>query len=370
METRPTLRVRLMVVDGFAAGRTFVVERFPAVVGRGEEADVQLPDDPSEPTLSRRHLRLSIGSGRLQAEDLSTNGTARGGRLLPVGQAVVLDEQEELVLGLSTRLRLEILRAGAWPSEPVPVPEHAPLACSSLGPLELRTLGAFEASLGGRAIPAQAWDTRKPMLVLAYLGDGRPVSPERACDDLWPDTNGARQALQSTLSRLRRTFRRVEAPDPVQLEGGLYRLDPDLRTRMDASECERLSSQARGGEALAPLEELRRLYRGDFLPGFSEDWVLHRRVALNRLYLEAMACLAERLVSAGRGPEAATLYLELLGGDPLWEAGNRGLLEHYRVSGQRDEAVRHYHRYVALLKKEMDLGPSPEMLLLYQLLTT
>lgn len=348
------------MVEGFAAGRSFEVLRFPTVLGRGEDADLTLPDHPSEPTLSRRHLRLSVSSGRLQAEDLSTNGTTRAGKLLPAGQAVVLEDAEELVLGLGTRLRLEIVRAAAVPvvSEPV--------SAGPVRPLVLRTLGAFEAAVDGRPIPAEAWDTRKPMLVLAYLAEGRPVSPERACDDLWPDVSGARQALQSTLSRLRRTFRRVEAPDPVQLDGGLYRLDPTLHTWNDAVEVERLWARGRESESLAPLEELRGVYRGEFLPGFSEDWVVNRRVALARLHLDAMALLAERMTAAGRTAEASQLYLEQLQRDPLWEAGHRGLLELYRLTGQRDEGVRHYHRYAAALKKALDLGPSPEMALLYQ----
>lgn len=353
------------MVGGFAAGRSFEVGRFPAVLGRGDDADLTLPDDPSEPTLSRRHLRVSVSSGRLQVEDLSTNGTTRAGKLLPAAQPVLLEDREELVLGLGTRLLFEIVRAAAPVAPETPAPP-ASLPAGPARPLSVRTLGHFEAAIDGHAIPAEAWDTRKPMLVLAYLAEGRPVAPERACDDLWPDVPGARQALQSTLSRLRRTFRRVEAPDPVQLDGGLYRLDPALRTWLDATACEQLWAQARESDRLEPLEELRALYRGEFLPGFSEDWAVNRRVALARLHLDAMACLAERLHAAGRPAEAVQLYLEQLQREPLWELGHRGLLELYRLTGQRDEGVRHYHRYAAALKKALDLGPSPEMALLYQ----
>lgn len=98
--------------QGYAAGSSYLVEHFPAILGRGKEADVRLGDDPSDPTLSRRHARLSLGGGRLSVQDLSTNGTSLGQRLLRADEVVSLQDREELWLGPRTCMLVETLRLG------------------------------------------------------------------------------------------------------------------------------------------------------------------------------------------------------------------------------------------------------------------
>jgi len=48
--------VELTVCEGDSAGTTCLIRRFPAVVGRGTDADVRLEDHGTPPRLSRKHV--------------------------------------------------------------------------------------------------------------------------------------------------------------------------------------------------------------------------------------------------------------------------------------------------------------------------
>lgn len=118
-------------------------------------------------------------------------------------------------------------------------------------------------------------------------------------------------------------------------------------------------------EKMRALEEARRLYAGELMEGYGEEWVLTRRQMLLRTYQEAMAGLGDLLRAHDQGEEALRLYRALLEDDPVWELGHQGLLLTLIEGGQRDEAVRHYHRYVESMKRLLNLAPSAEMLSLY-----
>ncbi|MCE7870469.1 FHA domain-containing protein [bacterium CPR1] len=378
IQTRVSLSARLTVQQGYAAGATFLVEHFPAILGRGKEADVRLSDDPSDPTLSRRHARLSLGGGRLSLQDLSTNGTSLGQRLLRADEVVSLADREELWLGPRTCLLVETLRpAGAILQETAcdPAPP-APGPGEGVVPLQIQALGNFSVALQGRPIPEAAWETRKTALLLVYLAwrHERPVPAERICADLWPDHHaGGRQALQTTLARLRRALRsgseESTLPDPVLRQRGSYGLNPVYRLGLDVLSFESAWKRARmasgSSEKMRALEEARRLYAGELMEGYGEEWVLTRRQMLLRTYQEAMAGLGDLLRAHDQGEEALRLYRALLEDDPVWELGHQGLLLTLIEGGQRDEAVRHYHRYVESMKRLLNLAPSAEMLSLY-----
>jgi DNA-binding SARP family transcriptional activator len=364
--TLPSLIGRITVLNGETGGHRFTVERFPALVGRGDDCEVCLQDPVGQGTISRRHARLSIAGGRLSLEDLSTNGTRVAGTLLHRGEARVLNDSEEVWFGPNLQVRIETVRT--WKGDPDPVSESPPAPSSeALTRLRLVTLGDFQAYWDDQPIPRKAWETRKPIVLLAYLAwhDGRVVSAERLCNDLWPDhPQGGRQALQSTLARIRRALRPTE---PVLFEHGSYRLNPALGLDFDVA---RLQHASRDGGNVEEgrrqsLETVRELYRGPFLEGFSEDWACLRRQDLEQQFQECMAELGQLLNQNGQHREALDVFREVLQLEPCWEPGHQGILEGLVQLGQRDDAVRHYHRYVETVKSQLNLSPSPDMLRLY-----
>lgn len=93
-------------------------------------------------------------------------------------------------------------------------------------PVQLRVFGHFELLLDGAPLPTQRKSKHRQLdvlkLVAAHAPDG--VSLDRAAELLWPDTDGdgARNALETTLSRLRATI----GSGSIVLQQGVLSLGP------------------------------------------------------------------------------------------------------------------------------------------------
>lgn len=343
--TSPALELVVSVTQGRQAGSRWHLRSFPAIIGRGEAADVRLEDDPLNPALSRRHVCLHLRNGRIMVEDLSTNGTAVGGRMLAPGECLPVEGELSLRLGARILLKLEL--------QSKPVMAHL---------LAIRAFGPLEVELEGRRIPDSAWESRQAGILLVYLAlqEGRGVAAERLMSDLWPHATGGRNALQSAVSRLRKALRSAAQEtlaDPVRFERQRYFLNPVYQLDVDVLEFDRMLARGQAPD----LEAARSLVRGPFLEGLSDDWVLLRREHYERAQLEATAALAQALPPG----QAIELCRRELAEHPLWEVGHALLLEVLVAEGRRDEAVRHYHAYTRTFRSQLQMGPSPAMLELY-----
>jgi hypothetical protein len=75
--------------------------------------------------------------------------------------------------------------------------------------------------------------------------------------------------------------------------------------------------------------------------------------------------MAEVLEGRGAHNEAAERLRDVLKQDPTREAVHRQLMRLYARMGTPDQAVRHFHLCVELLRRDLDLAPQPETLALY-----
>lgn len=353
--TRANASAELVVLAGPSAGARFTLTDFPVWLGRSEQCQVWLQDDPREPTLSRKHACLMVAGGRIHIEDHSVNGTVLDGVLLQPQRRVPLTGTHRLRLGSTTELHLELGDGLAL--------EVLPDRTEASAHLRLHTLGRFAVWLDGREIPSAAWDTRKPMLLLAYLAGGG-ASAERICEDLWPDNPaGGKQALQSSLSRLRKALRFGRAdsgPERVLFERGRYRLQPDLQLEYDVEELERTLRST--SDEVTTLERVEQLYRGAFLDGFPEEWVWQRRREVTQSVISGVNALLPRI---SPGERVLELCRGLLRVDSCWEQVHLMLLQCLLEAGHRTEALRHYQHYTQLLRRQLNLEPGEALLRLY-----
>ena len=212
-----------------------------------------------------------------------------------------------------------------------------------------------------------AVDTRKAIAVLAYLAiAGATVARDTLCYSLWPesDQTHARGALRRTLSSLRAAVgaQAIEA-DHESIRLASDHLDIDVI---------QFSEHVRRGSSEA-LESAARLYRGDFLAGFTvrgcpefEDW---QRTEAERLRREADGVLSKLVeIAAGRGDHAAAIDLaeRRLELDHLNESAHRMLLLAEAWAGRRDRAISRYRDAVRLLDEELGVSPLSETTKLYE----
>lgn len=145
---------QLRVLSGSKAGQVLpLVPGQTFVVGRGAEANLSVPDDP---TLSRNHADLVVEGGQVVLRNRSQHGSLVGGQVVQ-GQSPVAVGQEFQVGG--TRLVLEAAAGGApaaTPPQPVGTPVGAAPAASGGGkkPDAAAALAAAK-SFGGPGGPAK-----------------------------------------------------------------------------------------------------------------------------------------------------------------------------------------------------------------------
>jgi len=219
----------------------------------------------------------------------------------------------------------------------------------------LRLLGGFELRDDSAAITLPPSTQR----VIAYLGlHDHPVSRVSVAGNLWLDSPD-RQALANLRSSIWRL--RQAATDLVRANGEQLGLDDGVR--VDVRE---VTEHARAvidgavpslGGALTDIESAAVL-----LPDWYEDWALLERERFRQLRLHAMESLCVQLTYARRYARAAEVGLLVVGDEPLRESAHRALMQVHLAEGNLGEALRQYAAYERVMREDLGLGPSRQML--------
>jgi DNA-binding SARP family transcriptional activator/predicted ATPase len=248
--------------------------------------------------------------------------------------------------------------------------------------------GPLQVTVDGQ--PATGFASDKVRALLAYLAveAERPHRREKLAGLLWPDQpeRSARANLRRALSNLRyaigdraRSQDRAGSGDPSPPILLVTRQTIQFNTASDAS-CDvtaftRLleASQQTRSQAIHQLEEANKLYRGDFLEGFSlagcpafEEWMLFEGERLHRLALESLHRLVEGYEARGELERALAHAWRQLELDPWWESAHQQVMRLLASSGQRAEALAQYETCRQRLAGEMGVEPSAETVALYE----
>jgi DNA-binding SARP family transcriptional activator len=232
--------------------------------------------------------------------------------------------------------------------------------------VSLSLLDAFELRCDGELVSLPPSAQR--LLALLALHD-RPLLRPFVAGTLWLDTPDERASanLRSSLWRLNRPGPRLVDATSVQL-----RLAPDVRVdvRETASLAHQLLSRPTGlpGDE-AELAPDPRLLTGELLPDWYDDWVMFERERLRQLSLHALEALGEQLLDVGRLGEALEAALEAVAMEPLRESSHRLLIRIHLAEGNGAEAIREFELCGRLLRDQLGLEPSPQLVRLVANLT-
>jgi len=178
---------------------------------------------------------------------------------------------------------------------------------------------------------------------------------------LWGDRPDelARQNLRQCLVSLRRDLAQTFA-DLLNLDDDLVALNPE-NLRVDARDFALLGNSSAPGA----LEQAAELYGGPFLANFGvqvesfQEWVRTERSRLEATASRIFVACAERADVAGHGEKAVKLIERLTALEPLREDWQRLALRLYARYHGRDAAIVQADRFVALLKRELDVDVEP-----------
>jgi ABC-type oligopeptide transport system substrate-binding subunit/DNA-binding SARP family transcriptional activator len=227
--------------------------------------------------------------------------------------------------------------------------------------LQLYFLGTLDLGYDGQQLPKPA--TLKSQSLLSYLILHRqtPQHRDKLATLFWGDRpeSKARASLSTALWHIRRCLpeKRLMVSDPHTVQ-----FDPQSDLWLDVDELEARASQ----DDIANLQSAVALYRGDFLDGFYDEWVISERYRLETVFVEALARLMVALEATREHEGALTTALRLLQQDPLREDAHRVAMRAYCSLGQRNAALEQYRLCQDIVQEELDAEPMVETTELYE----
>jgi len=247
----------------------------------------------------------------------------------------------------------------------------------SVGELRLTLLGSPHLFVDGED---KILRERKAVALLAYLAVQRTVqSRDTLATLLWPehDQQRARANLRYLLWSLRKTvgegWLRADG-DQIALTGaGKIRVDvEEFRQHLAAWRAHSHAADTYCAACVESLEAAEKLYRGDFLQGFTlddspqfDDWQFFQAEELRRSLAAGLEALVEQQIVQQNYESAIGHARRWLALNPLHEPACRALMKLYAWAGQHEAAIRQFHQCSLALQEEIGVEAEDETLQLY-----
>lgn len=243
-------------------------------------------------------------------------------------------------------------------------------------PLTVHLFGGFSVRQGVEPLPPIPSRAARSLLAYLVVNRGRPHPRASLAGVFWPDLGEgrARRRLSHTLWQIQDALSEMPAAEPYLLAtSDALAFNTDASYWLDVEEFERCVAYGgrRRDGALGEdeLEVLRRgveLYRGDFMSGFEDEWVLVEQERLRHHHLEALGRLVEVAKSHGRYDEALTYARRLTNHDPVREDAHREVMRLSTLLGRTSQALQQFERCRSVLLEELGTGPAAETAALYE----
>ncbi|MCE7003516.1 tetratricopeptide repeat protein [Kibdelosporangium philippinense] len=210
-------------------------------------------------------------------------------------------------------------------------------------------LGAVEAfTAQGESLPVGG-PRQRALLALLLLDAGRVVTVERLLGGLYGDEppSGATSALQSQVSRLRRSF-------PIEFHPGGYRIAVDPQY-VDVHQFERLAKEGAATKDPATLREALNLWRG---PVTANEAAAAR---LEELKLATTEDLFDAQLKLGEHNAVIPEIRAVIERNPLRERLRGQLMLALHAAGRQAEALTEFENTRRTLAEELGADPSAEL---------
>ncbi len=224
-----------------------------------------------------------------------------------------------------------------------------------------------EQSITGDRADGPVRPSSRAVSLLAFLAckAESPQHRQRIAGAFWPDSSGA-QAL-TNLRRELHHLRHVLGDEPslvVTPRELTWRDSPTCRVDVRIFSRERtaaLRSLAAGQHDAAALHAARAIseYRGDFLPGGYDDWILDARQQLERHCVELCDVLCAARARGGDLAGAVEVARRRVRLAPLEESGYRAMMRLQADMGDLAGALSTYHHCASVLERELGVLPGP-----------
>lgn len=218
-------------------------------------------------------------------------------------------------------------------------------------PLEVFALGPGFVLLNDKAI--DTWEGHLPRLLFFFALDRPVITRSEICQAFWPelDMDQAVNVFHVTKRRLHKAL----DMDVLVHDEGYYRINPELEVHYDVVDFVEHLMEGRRKDNPDRIQSWQRaieMYRGPFLQGHNDRWIMDRRRDFQTGYLEALTEMARVRLNEERPEHALGLFLRALSEDNRREDLHREVMRLYAKLGRRSEAAAHYQRFMDDVRKQ------------------
>ncbi|MAT45160.1 MAG: hypothetical protein CL609_22765 [Anaerolineaceae bacterium] len=230
--------------------------------------------------------------------------------------------------------------------------------------IEIFSFGNPRVIKGGEEISSQEWQANIAKELLFYiLFQKNGVTKEQIFNALWPDVNDDLSLrFKNTIYRLRR----VMGKDAILLLNNRYFFNTELDYSYDVE----LFDSYLNSDRVEQLKKAIDIYKGFYLEGFDNIWLLPERTRTHFMYRNAVLKYVNWLLEEKKQLlDVIVITEELLKYDPEFEEAYRVLMKVSYDMGDIKKVMGYYRLCSQVLKENLDLEPSIKTKQLLETLT-
>lgn len=218
------------------------------------------------------------------------------------------------------------------------------------------------------------------LLCYLLLNRERPLVREVVADNLWSDmpANQSRSYLRKTLWQLQTALEYGEERKEMGIilaDQDWLQINPMADYWLDVAKFEQAFNLVRGvagrnldQETARWLEQSTKLYKGNLLENLYSEWIIYERERLQYHFLAMTEKLLSYYEIQGDYEKGIMFGEKILRLDRARERTHRRMMRLYSLLGDRTSAIRQYDRCVAALAEELEVEPSRNTRLLWELI--
>lgn len=162
---------------------------------------------------------------------------------------------------------------------------------------QFRLFGGLYLTVDGKTIALSSQLGKQLSAILAFLicNYKQSVSKEKMIDNFWPDSDNPTNALKFAIHRLRNALKDIEGLPETELivtTSNGYQFNPEINAELDTEIFEKNVLNAKSDTELSLYHDCIDLYKGDFLEGIEEEWVITDRGYYRSIFTQICHTLA------------------------------------------------------------------------------
>ncbi len=233
--------------------------------------------------------------------------------------------------------------------------------------LEIRCMGGLR--LGWRDKKPIKWRTEKEKELFAFLLNhaGATLSKSRIIDELWNDYafDRAISQLHNCIYHIKKTLREYGVrPEQIHISGHYCLNLGDVW--FDRFLIEEKMKKRGSSDTIEALEEMLKLFEGEYLSPEGWSWVEQEREILQRWEIDTLLRLTEKYIEEGMLYEAERMLKKAYRKNPFEDYVTFMLMTLYKKTGEVVKAAKHYIEYEKILQEELKIKPQKSITKLYE----